>query len=131
MVAEARAEVKIPHWGRGHGRKVGKGKWVKGSFKAIANTEVSPLHRGFGLFGVSGMSLPAPTSYPLALLAVSVSTQLQSPVLWGAAGQPASVVWLANRGGGEVLKHHYGYTPPSQQCRSSPGTAGCSSPNHL
>lgn len=36
---------------------MGKGKWMHGTFKAFANTAVFLLHRAFGLFGVSGMSL--------------------------------------------------------------------------
>lgn len=54
MAAEACAQVNLPHQGR---RKMGKGKWMHGTFKAFANTAVFLLHRAFGLFGVSGMSL--------------------------------------------------------------------------
>lgn len=56
--------MNVPHQSRGHGRKMGKGKWVQWSSKAIANTGVSPLRRGFVLFGVSGMSLLSPAPQP-------------------------------------------------------------------
>lgn len=43
---------------------MGEGKWVQGSFKTIANTGVSPAHRCFSLFGVSGMHSLCPVSEP-------------------------------------------------------------------